>query len=95
MSDLTRTGGLTSRHEPGAIAHRCADDASDLLKRLFRSFDGSLALRLWNGITLRLGSAAPHASDPSFTLVCHHPGRRSFDGARARSPSSGRSLFPG
>ena len=74
MSDLTRTGGSMSRHEPGAAAHRRADEASDLLKRLFRSFDGSLALRLWNGTTLRLGNAAPHASDPSFTLVCHHPG---------------------
>ena len=74
MSDLTRTGGSMSRHEPGAVAHRRADEASDLLKRLFRSFEGSLALRLWNGTTLRLGNAAPHASDPSFTLVCHHPG---------------------
>ena len=74
MSDLTRTDGLPSRHEPGAVAHRRADEASDLLKRLFRSFDGSLALRLWNGTTLRLGNAAPHASDPLFTLVCHHPG---------------------
>ena len=74
MSDPTRAGGLMSRREPGAVARRRADEASDLLKRLFRSFDGSLALRLWNGTTLRLGNAAPHASDPPFTLVCHHPG---------------------
>ena len=74
MSDLRRTGGLTSRYEPGAVAHRYADEASDLLQRLFRGFDGSLALRLWNGTTLRLGNTAAHAFDPSFTLVCHPPG---------------------
>ena len=74
MSELTRTDGSMSRHEPEAVAHRCADEASDLLKRLFRRFDGSFALRLWNGTTLRLGNAASHAFDPPFTLVCHHPG---------------------
>ena len=51
-----------------------ADVVSDLLKRVFRSFDGSLALRLWNGTTLRLGNAELHASAPPFTLVCNHPG---------------------
>lgn len=51
-----------------------ADVASDLLRRVFRGFDGSLALRLWNGTTLRLGNAALHTSAPPFTLVCHHPG---------------------
>jgi cyclopropane-fatty-acyl-phospholipid synthase len=81
MSDLLHAGGFTSRPEPAhaaalsgpwrAAAHRGADQASDLLKQLFRSFDGSLALRLWNGTTLRLGKAA---FDPPFTLVCHHPG---------------------
>ncbi len=74
MSELTRTDGSMSRHEPEAVANRCADEASDLLKRLFRRFDGSFALRLWNGTTLRLGNAASHAFDPPFTLVCHHPG---------------------
>ena len=90
MSDLMRAAGLTSRpvapvdgqvaHAAalpgpwGAVAHTGADEASDLLKRLFRGFDGSLALRLWNGTTLRLGKAGPHESDPPFTLVCHHPG---------------------
>ena len=53
-------------------AHRGADEASRLLNRLFRSFDGSLAMRLWDGTTLRLGSATP-ASEPPFTLVCRHP----------------------
>ena len=74
MSDPTDTGGLIPRHEPGAVAHRYADEASDLLQRLFRGFDGSLALRLWNGTTLKLGNAAVHALDPSFTLVCHDSG---------------------
>ena len=74
MSDLKRTGGLTPQQEPRAVAHRYADEASDLLQRLFRGFDGSLALRLWNGTTLRLGNSAAHSFDPSFTLVCHHPG---------------------
>lgn len=55
------------------VAHRGADEAADLLKRLFRSFDGSLALRLWNGITLRLGKAGSDESEPRFTLVCRNP----------------------
>ena len=90
MSDPLRTGGLTSRPETlvdgqaarpaalpgpwGTAAHRGADQASRLMKQVFRSFDGSLALRLWNGTTLRLREADPQASDPPFTLVCHHPG---------------------
>ena len=74
MSDLRRTAVLTSQHESGTVAHRHANDASDLLERLFRGFNGSFALRLWNGTTLRLGNTAAHAFDPSFTLVCHHPG---------------------
>ena len=74
MNDLRRTVGLTSQHEPGSVPHRYSDEASALLQRLFRGFEGSLALRLWNGTTLRLGNTAAHAFDPSFTLVCHHPG---------------------
>ena len=90
MSDPMRTAGSMSRHEPqgdcqvahaaallgpwGAVAHRGADEASALLKRLFRSFDGSVALRLWNGATLSLGKTGRHESNPRFTLVCHHPG---------------------
>ena len=90
MSDPMRTAGSMSRHEPqgdcqvahaaallgpwGAVAHRGADEASALLKRLFRSFDGSVALRLWNGATLSLGQNGAHELNPRFTLVCHHPG---------------------
>lgn len=52
------------------ILDQSGDELSDLLKRLFRSFNGSLALRLWNGTTLRLGK---EKSEPQFTLVCHNP----------------------
>ena len=60
-------------HAPGSIADRGADDASDLLTRLFRGFDGSLAMRLWNGTTLRLGAPGAGATEPPFTLVCRNP----------------------
>lgn len=89
MSNPTSATGLSS-HEPqgdrrfatavalpspwGAATHRGADEASGLLKRLFRSFDGSVALRLWNGATLSLGKTGKHEPNPRFTLVCHHPG---------------------
>ncbi len=73
MSGPMRIADLPSRRQPGGATHRGADQASGLLKQLFSGFDGSLALRLWNGTTLRLGKAVQHASDPPFTLVCHHP----------------------
>ena len=53
--------------------HHGVKEASDLLTRLFRSFDGCLALRLWNGTTLRLGNARHDNPRPPFTLVCRHP----------------------
>ena len=75
MSDLMRAADLNSPSElRGAAAHRGIDQTSSLLKQLFRGFDGSLALRLWNGTTLILGKGAAQASEPLFTLVCHHPG---------------------
>ena len=58
---------------PWGGSHRAADQASALLKRLFCSFDGSFALRLWNGATLRLGKASPEAAEPRFSLVCRNP----------------------
>lgn len=54
--------------------HRGIVEASALLERLFRSFGSGLVVRLWDGSTLRLGSAAPHAPAPPFTLVCRNPG---------------------
>ncbi|MBC7702881.1 MAG: class I SAM-dependent methyltransferase [Rhodoferax sp.] len=52
---------------------RGVKEASDLLTRLFRGFDGSLALRLWNGTTLSLGNVGHDNLRPPFTLVCRHP----------------------
>ena len=54
-------------------SQRSIEEASNLLTRLFRGFDGSLALRLWNGTTLRLGNAAHDNPRPAFTLVCRNP----------------------
>ena len=34
---------------PVRALHYGVEEATDLLMRLFRGFDGSLALRLWNG----------------------------------------------
>ena len=47
--------------------------ASDLLQRLFRGFNGRLALRLWDGTALRLGKAAQEGVPPGFTLMCRSP----------------------
>ena len=89
LSELVHTAGVAARSAspangqaantvalgaPWAGAHPGVDDASALLKHLFRGFDGSFALRLWNGITLRLGKAEAHESDARFTLVCCNPG---------------------
>ena len=49
------------------------DQVSELLKRLFRGFNGYLALRIGNGTTLRLGKAGTDQSDPPFTLVFRNP----------------------
>jgi len=54
--------------------HHGVKEASDLLTRLFRGFNGSLALRLWNGTNLKLGDAAHDHARPRFTLVCRSPG---------------------
>ena len=53
--------------------HSGVQDASDLLKRLFRGFDGNLALRLWDGTTLRMGNPTHDDTLPEFTLVCRSP----------------------
>ena len=49
------------------------DEAVDLLTRLFSNFKGSLAFRLWNGITLKLGSLSLDKVEPTFILVCKNP----------------------
>ena len=58
---------------PLTVPLQGTEQTADLLKRLFRSFDGSLALRLWNGTTLRLGKSGPEMPAPPFTLVCRSP----------------------
>jgi cyclopropane-fatty-acyl-phospholipid synthase len=41
---------------------------------LFSRFDGHLALRLWDGTLLKLGTAAHHEElVPRYTLVCCSP----------------------
>ena len=56
MSELMRAADLNSPSElRAATVHRAPDQTSRLLTRLFRTFDGSLALRLWNGATLIVG----------------------------------------
>ena len=75
MSDLGHAANLNSPSELHvATVHRGLDPTSSLLTRLFRSVDGSVALRLWNGVTLTVGKGAAQATEPLFTLVCHHPG---------------------
>jgi cyclopropane-fatty-acyl-phospholipid synthase len=50
------------------------DQAAELLHRLFKRFDGRLALRLWDGTLLRLGLAAHREEpEPRYTLVCRSP----------------------
>ncbi len=65
--------GVAAVHARGSFADRGADDASDLLKRLFRGFDRSLAIRLWNGVTLRLGASGAGDVEPRFTQVFRDP----------------------
>jgi len=68
-----RASSASVLRAPSGVPHRAADQASDLVKRLFRSFDGSLVVRLWNGTAMRLGKAAANVSEPRFTLVCRNP----------------------
>lgn len=53
-----------------AVPEAGARHASDLLQCLFRSFNGTLALRLWDGTALRLGRTAGGDATPGFTLMC-------------------------
>jgi cyclopropane-fatty-acyl-phospholipid synthase len=47
--------------------------AAELMQRQFTGFKGSLALRFWNGITLKLGNAMYSREPPRFTLVFRNP----------------------
>ena len=67
------TAFATPQLGPLAAPLQGTEQTSELLKRLFRGFDGSLALRLWNGTTLRLGRPGSDLPAPPFTLVCRSP----------------------
>ena len=65
---------VLQRHPRVRVSADGVDQAATLLHRLFRHFDGHLALRLWDGTLLRLGIAAHHAEpEPRYTLVCRNP----------------------
>ena len=56
------------------VTHQSVVRTAALLKRLFHSFDEALSIRLWSGITLRLGNASAEGIEPRFTLVFRSPG---------------------
>jgi cyclopropane-fatty-acyl-phospholipid synthase len=59
--------------ESALARFRGAEQARELLTRLFRRYPGSLNLRLWNGTAFRVGANAAGGSDPPFTLVFRSP----------------------
>lgn len=44
-----------------------------LLKDLFSQYDGSLNMRLWNGVEIQLGGYAAKYPTHPFTLICRNP----------------------
>jgi len=84
MSNQMRSADVASQPVPPVerqATHRVAliaDDrsataASKLLQHLFRDFNGSIALRLWDGTVLRVGKSHADEWDPRFTLVFRDP----------------------
>jgi cyclopropane-fatty-acyl-phospholipid synthase len=63
----------TSATGSASVRYRGSEQASDLLKRLFRRYPGSLSLKLWNGTVLRVGTNAAGGADSPFTLVFRSP----------------------
>ena len=55
----TETVRAPAPPRPSTLPFRVVDDAARLLRRLFRSFDGTLALRLWDGTNLTVGKSIP------------------------------------
>ncbi len=49
------------------------EDTVKLLKCLFRNFDGKLTMRLWNGISLKLGKGITQDLSQSFILIWRNP----------------------
>jgi len=78
-ASLSATLAHLTRHEPDVMQRESASrtagvrETTALLQRLFRHFDGSIGVRLWNGATLRLGSRDQERADPRFTLVLRNP----------------------
>lgn len=73
MNEQVPAAAFQPRLHPG-LATPGVDQAAALLHRLFRRFDGHLALRLWEGTLLKLGSAAHRDEpEPRYTLVFRSP----------------------
>ena len=72
--EVGSSGAHANPPHPAAASHRAVEEASDLLERLFRGFNGQVAMRLWNGTALKLGSTGGEDAEPPFTLVCRNPG---------------------
>jgi cyclopropane-fatty-acyl-phospholipid synthase len=75
LSPAPPATGPASAGTPQSVAarYRGSEQASDLLKRLFRRYPGSLNLKLWNGTVLRVGTTAVGGADSPFTLVFRSP----------------------
>jgi cyclopropane-fatty-acyl-phospholipid synthase len=72
-ADPRATGGATPA-AGRATEYQGAELAADLLTRLFRGMPGSVALRLWDGRSLRADADADAAAEsPPFTLVFRNP----------------------
>ena len=73
MNEQGQVAGLQTCLTASLATHG-VDAASALLHRLFKRFDGRLALRLWEGTLLKLGSAAHRDEpEPRYTLVFRSP----------------------
>ena len=74
MNEQVQAADLQPLLQSG-LATQGVDQAAALLHQLFRRFEGHLALRLWEGTLLKLGTAAHHDEpEPRYTLICRSPG---------------------
>lgn len=53
------TSGITQAQ---TIIHSVEKKAKEAVRRVFRSYSGSLAIRFWNGETVKLGAGSPRAN---------------------------------
>ena len=72
MNEQVQAAALQPRMHTEPATHGVAQ-ASALLHRLFCRFDGHLALRLWEGTLLKLGTANHAELEPRYTLICRSP----------------------